>query len=101
MSDDPCAHPEGFLADLNPSSEEVFPKALLEIGYNEVHQKAPWPAECGESNTAEKEAKSGVRPEAVRFQGVRVGYFCVDSDSTPEKLILNQIVTLKDSAGKV
>jgi glutaminyl-tRNA synthetase len=74
---------------------------VLEIGYNEVHQKAPWPAEHGESKMAEKESKSSIRPESVRFQGVRVGYFCVDSDSTPEKLVLNQITTLKDSAGKV
>lgn len=31
-----------------------------------------------------------------RFQFERVGYFCVDPDSTSKKLIFNRIVTLKD-----
>jgi glutaminyl-tRNA synthetase len=28
------------------------------------------------------------------------GYFVVDQDSTPEKLVFNRTVTLKDSYGK-
>jgi len=31
-----------------------------------------------------------------RFQFQRLGYFCVDYDSTPEKLVFNRTVTLKD-----
>jgi glutaminyl-tRNA synthetase len=34
------------------------------------------------------------------FQFQRLGYFCVDSDSTPEKLVFNRIVSLKDTWGK-
>lgn len=30
----------------------------------------------------------------------RVGYFTVDPDSTPEKLVLNRVVTLKESGVK-
>jgi glutaminyl-tRNA synthetase len=36
-----------------------------------------------------------------RFQFERVGYFCVDPDSTPEKLVFNRTVTLKDSWAKI
>jgi glutaminyl-tRNA synthetase len=37
----------------------------------------------------------------VKFQFERIGYFCVDKDSTPEKLIFNRTVTLKDSWAKI
>jgi glutaminyl-tRNA synthetase len=36
-----------------------------------------------------------------RFQFERVGYFCVDPDSTPEKLVFNRTVTLKDTWAKL
>ena len=32
-----------------------------------------------------------------QFQFERVGYFCIDKDTTPEKIVVNRIVTLKDS----
>lgn len=35
--------------------------------------------------------------EGDSFQFQRVGYFCVDRDSTPEKLVFNKTVDLKDS----
>ena len=40
------------------------------------------------------------QPEA-KFQFERLGYFCVDSDSTPQQLIFNRTVTLKDSWAKI
>lgn len=36
-----------------------------------------------------------------RFQFLRHGYFCVDKDSTPEKLVFNRTVSLKDTWAKV
>ena len=36
-----------------------------------------------------------------RFQFERVGYFCVDPDSTPEKLVFNRTLPLKDSWAKI
>jgi glutaminyl-tRNA synthetase len=36
-----------------------------------------------------------------RYQFERTGYFCVDLDSTPDKLIFNRTVTLKDTWGKI
>ncbi|XP_075481524.1 glutamine--tRNA ligase, cytoplasmic [Primulina tabacum] len=36
-----------------------------------------------------------------RFQFERLGYFAVDKDSSPEKLVFNRIVTLRDSYGKI
>ncbi|NOT93539.1 glutamine--tRNA ligase/YqeY domain fusion protein [Ferruginibacter sp.] len=35
-----------------------------------------------------------------RFQFLRKGYFCLDKDSTKEKLVFNRTVTLKDAWGK-
>jgi len=36
-----------------------------------------------------------------RFQFERKGYFCVDKDSKPDKIVFNRIVTLKDSWTKI
>jgi glutaminyl-tRNA synthetase len=36
-----------------------------------------------------------------RFQFIRKGYFCLDKDSTAEKLVFNRTVTLKDTWGKI
>jgi hypothetical protein len=36
----------------------------------------------------------------VRFQGLRVAYFCLDKDTTTDRVILNRIVSLKEDAGK-
>ncbi|QED38455.1 glutamine--tRNA ligase/YqeY domain fusion protein [Antarcticibacterium arcticum] len=38
---------------------------------------------------------------ADKFQFQRIGYFCVDKESTPENLIFNRTVTLRDSWGKI
>ncbi len=38
--------------------------------------------------------------EASRYQFMRLGYFCADKDSTPEHLIFNRSVSLKDSFNK-
>jgi glutaminyl-tRNA synthetase len=35
-----------------------------------------------------------------RFQFERVGYFCIDSDSSEDKLVINKAVGLRDSWGK-
>ncbi len=35
-----------------------------------------------------------------RYQFLRKGYFCLDKDSTAEKLVFNRTVTLKDAWGK-
>ncbi len=50
----------------------------------------------------------GVRVEAAlakaqpldKFQFLKVGYFCIDPDSTPEHLIFNRTVALKDTWAK-
>ncbi len=39
------------------------------------------------------------RPE-LRYQFERLGYFTVDQDSTPERLVLNRTITLKDAWAK-
>jgi glutaminyl-tRNA synthetase len=75
---DPNDVPEGrdFTANLNPNSLEIIASAKLEPSL--------------------KSAKPG-----DRFQFERLGYFCVDPDTTPEKLVFNRTVALKDTWAKV
>ncbi|MBA7589592.1 Glutamine--tRNA ligase [subsurface metagenome] len=36
-----------------------------------------------------------------RYQFMRKGYFCVDSDSTSDKLVFNRIVSLRDTWDRI
>ena len=65
-----------FLADLNPDSLEIIGAAKLEPSIRSA------------------------APEA-RFQFERLGYFCVDPDSAPGRLVFNRTATLKDTWAKV
>ncbi|MBK8836406.1 MAG: glutamine--tRNA ligase/YqeY domain fusion protein [Anaerolineae bacterium] len=65
-----------FLDNLNPNSLEVISPCYVE------------PSVRG--------AQAGT---TVQFE--RTGYFCVDPDSTPDKLVFNRAVGLKDSYAKV
>jgi len=67
---------KSWLDNLNPNSIEVLPDCRIELNI------------------------SSARP-GDRFQFIRHGYFCVDSDSTPEKLVFNRVVSLKDSWAKI
>ncbi|RAH42475.1 glutamine--tRNA ligase [Aspergillus brunneoviolaceus CBS 621.78] len=93
-SEDPGAAEGGFLNDINPNSETIYKDALIEAGFDEVRRRAPWPEAAGEK----EKGKSG--PESVRFQGMRVAYFAVDSDSTEDRVVLNRIVSLKQDVGR-
>jgi len=82
---------------------------MVEIGLTEIRRRAPWPEEAGESKEQTTEHVEGAHSveekkepgfETVRFQGMRVAYFCMDKDSTEEKVVLNRIVSLKEDAGK-
>jgi glutaminyl-tRNA synthetase len=42
----------------------------------------------------------GVKPEE-RFQFLRQGYFCVDRDSSPDSLVFNRTVSLRDTWAKI
>jgi glutaminyl-tRNA synthetase len=65
-----------YLADLNPVSLDVISVARLE---------------------------PSVRDAAVgtRYQFERLGYFCVDPDSSPGHLVFNRTVTLKDTWARI
>jgi len=68
-SDNPAAAEGGYLNDINPESEVVYPNAVIESGFDEVRRRAPWPEAAGEDHLG----KGG--KESVRFQGMRVAYF--------------------------
>ena len=48
---------------------------------------------------AEPSLATAVAP--ARFQFERIGYFCVDPDSTPGKLVVNRTVSLRDAWAKI
>ena len=73
---DDVAEGEDFTANLNPSSLEVVPSAKLE------------PSLAG-------------APAGSRYQFERIGYFCVDPDTKPAKLVFNRTVALKDTWAKI
>ena len=75
---DPNDYPEGgsFLDNLNPDSLEAIADAKLEPSL--------------------ASAKVG---EPYQFE--RVGYFCLDPDSTDGKLVFNRTLSLKDSWAKI
>jgi glutaminyl-tRNA synthetase len=64
-----------FLADMNPNSLEVLAHAKVEPSV--------------------KGADAG-----TRYQFERLGYFCVDLDSTAERMVFNRTATLKDTWAK-
>ena len=76
--EDPNQVEEGqeFTANLNPNSLEVIPHAKLEPSLANA-------------------------PAGNRYQFERLGYFCVDSDSKPGKLVFNRTVALKDTWAKI
>ena len=74
-SKNPDAHPDGFLADVNPDSLTVIRDAYVDIT---VLDAKPFD----------------------KFQFERVGYFCVDKESTPTHLIFNKTVNLKEDSKK-
>jgi len=65
-----------FIKQLNPNSLEVLVDCLLEPSLAGVA--------CGS-----------------RYQFMRKGYFCVDPDSTSDKLVFNRIVSLRDTWDRI
>ncbi len=51
-------------------------------------------------NCKAESSLNGAKP-GEKYQFLRKGYFCVDKDSTDEKLIFNRTATLKDSWSKI
>ncbi|HEX4425645.1 MAG TPA: glutamine--tRNA ligase/YqeY domain fusion protein [Terriglobales bacterium] len=65
-----------FTVNLNPNSLEVLPQAKVEPSL---------------ANTS----------AGQRYQFERLGYFCVDPDSVPGKLVFNRTVALKDTWARI
>jgi glutaminyl-tRNA synthetase len=78
LKEDPNAVDDGktFLDNLNPKSLEVLPICKLEPSLAK--------AEAGD-----------------RFQFERLGYFCVDTDTTAELLVFNRTVQLRDTWARI
>lgn len=77
-SEDPDDVPEGgdWRDNLNPNSLEIIQQAFVEPSV--------------------KGASAG-----TRYQFERLGYFCVDSDASEDRMVFNRTVTLKDTWAKI
>eukprot|EP00050_Salpingoeca_kvevrii_P014165 m.33162 g.33162 ORF g.33162 m.33162 type:complete len:831 (+) comp5596_c0_seq2:33-2525(+) len=71
----PESQPGGFLADVADESETIYPEALVDCG------------------------AEGAKVADV-FQFERVGYFCVDTDTTDDHLVFNQTIALREDSSK-
>ncbi len=81
MDEAPDGHKDKeFHEFLNPDSLSVINTAYIEPNYRDANAKF----------------EDGIE----RYQFQRLGYFCVDKDSTEEQVIFNRTVTLKDSWAK-
>jgi len=76
--EDPNEVEEGqeFTANLNPKSLEVIPAAKLEPSLKDARPGSP-------------------------YQFERLGYFCADLDSKPERPVFNRTVALRDTWAKI
>lgn len=95
-SENPSAHPEGYLNDINPESELVYTNSVVEPNFSEVAKKSPWVVDSVKKSEFYVPEEEG-RKEVCRFQAMRVGYFTLDKDSEDNRIILNRIVSLKES----
>ena len=73
--EDPSSEEGDFKSYINPDSKHVLPAVYIE--------------------PALATATAG-----AQYQFLRKGYFCVDKESTPDRLIFNRTVTLKDAWAK-
>ena len=99
-SENPDAAEGGYLNDLREGSEDIYTSAMVETGLSEISRRAPWPEEAGEKVLGSKDSIPELKFETVRFQGLRVAYFCLDKESTEDRIVLNRIVSLKEDSGK-
>lgn len=76
--EDPAVEKDGsdWKSNLNPNSLQVLNSCLVEPSLKDA-------------------------PRGSKYQFERQGYFCVDPDSTVEKLVFNRTVALKDSWSKI
>lgn len=74
--EDPSEVPGGFLTDINENTLTVLSNALVDVSVKNVKN-------------------------LDKFQFERNGYFCVDRDSTADKLVFNRTLLLKEDPGKL
>jgi glutaminyl-tRNA synthetase len=74
-SENPLGEEGDFKETINPDSLQIITNAVIEPSLMDATLES-------------------------RYQFIRKGYFCLDKDSTPDKLVFNRTVTLKDAWAK-
>jgi glutaminyl-tRNA synthetase len=73
--EDPSSEEGDFKEYINTDSLQVLPTVYIEPSLKSAETGTP-------------------------YQFIRKGYFCLDKESTPEKIVFNRTVTLKDAWAK-
>jgi len=73
--EDPKEVPGGFLSDINPDSLETYENAYVDVSVKNA-------------------------PVLKTFQFERIGFFCVDKDTTESEMVFNQTIALKEDSAK-
>lgn len=88
-----------------PAEVRLFDRLFMNPDPNDVPEGEDWKTAINPESltviTAYVEPELAKADVLDKFQFERMGYFCVDSDSTPEKLVFNRTVTLKDTWAKI
>jgi len=92
-SENPAAEEADFKDDINPDSLKVISGAYVEPSL--ARATAGGGAGGGAAGTNSEADSVG-----TNYQFIRKGYFVLDKDSRPGKLVFNQTVTLKDTWAK-
>lgn len=134
-SDNPAAAVPDFISDINPDSLEVIKGSMVEIGFlplakqllddarkesrmrtEKALKESDTTTDVVDDDTPKATSEQLVGKECIRFQGLRVAYLALDSDSklacltegsevstirqTDDFIVLNRIVSLKEDSGK-
>ncbi|KAG0000869.1 hypothetical protein BGZ79_005382 [Entomortierella chlamydospora] len=81
--------PGGYLSDINPNSLKIEKGAFIEVGLWDIMDR--WI----------KSSESKTDFEAMRFQLIRIGYFCVDRESDLGDLKASSGASIKDKVKKI
>lgn len=120
-SDNPAALDDAYIQDIDKDSLVTVPGAMLEVGvWQIIKESLEAGRKAAELRQKEADASGTTAPplvdgvESIRFQGVRVAYFCFDYESKAgaleaggaaeahegDRIVLNQIAPLKQDSGK-
>jgi glutaminyl-tRNA synthetase len=83
----------------------LYDRLFTKADPDEVEEGKDWKSNLNPDSlkviTAKAEPSLALAKSGEKYQFQRTGYFCVDKDSAPSKIVFNRTVTLKDDWAKI